>query len=119
MRPSAGEKPEAAFTEASSEIAFSGSATPRLASVIGRPSSGASMRHPHDFVDEGAETRIVAARGDDQRQDDALFGRRDAPAAGETGEIGLRAGLGGWQRMAAALRLAPRTRSEPPPANIA
>ena len=73
--------------------------------MIGRPLERRGERHPDDLVDKGREARIVAARRDDQRQNDALLRRRDAPAAGETGKIGLRARRGGRERIVAALGL--------------
>ena len=86
-RARARETPEAAFTEASSAIAFDGvgdaEAGERDRTAARRRGDG----QPDDLVDEGGKSLIVAVRGNNQRQDDALFRHRDAPPTGETGKI--------------------------------
>ena len=61
-------------------------------------------RQPDHLVNKGRVARIVAARRDDHRQHEAMFRRRDAPAAGEPGKVGKRAVRGRGHCVVSALR---------------
>ena len=56
-----------------------------------------------DLVDERRKSRVVSARRNDQRKNESVLRRRDAPAAGETGQVRPRARLRRRQSISAAL----------------